>query len=71
MNYHIREEVPQPRRYGIIPCSRCVFFERNDEVRSVGACCLHPVTVVKGAESGCGDGLLREEAAPLPEEPKA
>ena len=60
--------LPEPKpRYGIIPCRRCAFFEKAPEVPA-GACCLHPMPVVKGEESGCGDGLLREEAAPLPPE---
>ena len=66
-----------PKRYGIIPCRRCVFFVPAKGERSgVGKC--HRNSPPLGTEyapfptmserSGCGDGLLREEAAPLPPE---
>lgn len=77
-------EVPQPlikaelKRYGIIPCSRCAFFVPSrpgvadllDGQWFDGQCALHPVVVTKTINDGCGDGLLREEAAPLPPETK-
>jgi hypothetical protein len=72
----------QPRRYGIIPCRRCAFFRAdNRDAEWMGQCMRRPPTYdqetgasrfleVAPKRDGCGDGLLREEAARLPEEPK-
>lgn len=66
---------PPPKRYGIIPCRRCAFY-RPSNGETYGKC--HRNSPPFGIEyahfptmhekSGCGDGLLREEAAPLPPE---
>ncbi len=66
-----------PKRYGIIPCRRCAFFARyvvGDD--NLGNCQRFAprqneegvVWPVVHEDHGCGDGLLREEAAPLPPE---
>lgn len=68
-----------PTRYGIIPCARCAFFVPMKDT-AYGSCRRHvPKPLEMGTYNaapgvhrnfGCGDGLLREEAAPLPPEPK-
>lgn len=65
--------LPEPnRRYGIIPCRRCAFFVPgyplpNGAVYG-GLCARSQKAMDKTVDDGCGDGLLREEAAPLPPE---
>lgn len=63
---------PAPKRYGIIPCRRCAFFvpvhRLPDGSVYDGKCAHDPKTLDKSIDNGCGDGLLREEAAPLPPE---
>jgi hypothetical protein len=66
------------RRQGIIPCRRCAFFvegsgawvatQKAQGVAIHGACALHRKREDVFSDHGCGDGLLREEAAPLPPE---
>ncbi len=77
MTWTTRTEFFEPRRYGIIPCRRCAFFVHV--AGDTGKCWRHAPVVLPSGRSelpvgfmhgGCGDGLLREEAAPLPEEPK-
>lgn len=68
----------EPKRYGIIPCRRCAFFVQFITSETMGQCQrFAPRQNEAGVvwpevhrDHGCGDGLLREEAAPLPEEPK-
>ena len=62
---------PAPKRYGIIPCRRCAFFDVAPNA-VYGKCMRHVDERTKNRLAGCGDGLLREEAAPLPpeQEPK-
>lgn len=69
-------------RQGIIPCGRCAFFGtsifgKSDPISTRGTCRAKSATAFKRwAEvssdpeigDGCGEGLLREEAAPLPPE---
>lgn len=68
--------IEKPKRYGIIPCRRCAFFNSRFKL-----CMRHPPTIGSDGDAlfpevigfvmdptGCGDGLLREEAAPLPPE---
>lgn len=77
-------EVPQPlikaelKRYGIIPCRRCAFYVRYLTGNDLGQCQrFAPRQNEEGVvwpevhqSHGCGDGLLREEEAPLPPETK-
>ncbi len=68
----------RPTRYGIIPCRRCAFFVRYLTGNDLGQCQrFAPRQDENGVVwpevnqcHGCGDGLLREEAAPLPPEPE-
>lgn len=69
------------KRYGIIPCSRCAFF-RPEEIHPGGnrygrGTCRREspkrsswpeVSDDPDQGHGCGEGLLHEEAAPLPAE---
>ena len=80
MTYTWTTEFPHPRRYGIIPCRRCAFWVSSPPDKNPrGYCQRHaPPPKTGGSEAvewpitydseGCGDGLLREEAAPLPPE---
>lgn len=69
------------KRYGIIPCSRCAFFRPEDvhpggNRYGRGTCRRQSPKRASWPEvnddpdqgHGCGEGLLREEAAPLPPE---
>ncbi len=69
--------LPEPKpRYGIIPCRRCAFYVRYLTGNDLGQCQrFAPHQNEEGVvwpevhqSHGCGDGLLREEAAPLPPE---
>ena len=69
-------------RQGMIPCGRCAFFEpsqmaKKDPTWTDGTCrAKSPAKNETWPEvdsdpdrgHGCGEGLLREEAAPLPPE---